>query len=119
MLQTPHHETARSGITGRLKASDFSAPLNSTGGAVFLNRRSRVRVLRDHCLPEQRPRASLVERADIVKNVVATPQSEARSPSPFIAGRFKAAWWQAAGIDAVMIAQRLWQHTRLDGAPIQ
>jgi hypothetical protein len=29
------------------------------------------------------------------------------------------AWWNAAGIDPAMIAQRLWQHTRLDGAPIQ
>jgi hypothetical protein len=31
----------------------------------------------------------------------------------------EAAWWKAAGIDAVAIAHRLWQHTRLDGAPIQ
>jgi hypothetical protein len=29
------------------------------------------------------------------------------------------AWWKVSGIDAVMIAQRLWQHTRLNGAPIQ
>ena len=28
-------------------------------------------------------------------------------------------WWRSAGIDPVVIAQRLWQHTRLDGAPIQ
>ena len=31
----------------------------------------------------------------------------------------EAAWWTSAGIDAVAIAQRLWQHTRLNGAPIQ
>jgi hypothetical protein len=31
----------------------------------------------------------------------------------------EAAWWEASGIDAVAIAHRLWQHTRLDGAPIQ
>jgi hypothetical protein len=31
----------------------------------------------------------------------------------------EAAWWKSAGIDAVTIAQRLWQHTRLSGAPIQ
>jgi hypothetical protein len=31
----------------------------------------------------------------------------------------EAAWWKAAGIDAVSIAHRLWQHTRLGGAPIQ
>jgi hypothetical protein len=31
----------------------------------------------------------------------------------------EAAWRQAAGVDAVMIAQKLWQHTRRDGAPIQ
>jgi hypothetical protein len=31
----------------------------------------------------------------------------------------EAAWWQAANIDAVTMAYRLWQHTRLDGAPIQ
>jgi hypothetical protein len=31
----------------------------------------------------------------------------------------EAAWWKSAGIDAVTIAQRLWQHTRLNGAPIQ
>jgi hypothetical protein len=30
----------------------------------------------------------------------------------------EAAWWQAANIDAVTMAHRLWQHTRLDGAPI-
>ena len=29
------------------------------------------------------------------------------------------AWWKSAGIDPAVIAQRLWQHTRLDGAPIQ
>jgi hypothetical protein len=29
------------------------------------------------------------------------------------------AWWEAAGIEPAVIAQRLWQHTRLDGAPIQ
>jgi hypothetical protein len=26
-------------------------------------------------------------------------------------------WWKSAGIDPAVIAQRLWQHTRLDGAP--
>src|SRR5208283_2831966 len=31
----------------------------------------------------------------------------------------EAAWWKSAGIDPAVIAQRLWQHTRLDGAPIQ
>ncbi len=31
----------------------------------------------------------------------------------------EAAWWTSAGIDAVTIAHRLWQHTRLNGAPIQ
>jgi hypothetical protein len=31
----------------------------------------------------------------------------------------EAAWWLSAGIDAVTIAHRLWQHTRLNGAPIQ
>jgi hypothetical protein len=31
----------------------------------------------------------------------------------------EAAWWTSAGIDAVTIAHRLWQHTRLKGAPIQ
>jgi hypothetical protein len=31
----------------------------------------------------------------------------------------EADWWRAAGIDPAVIAQRLWQHTRLDGAPIQ
>jgi len=29
------------------------------------------------------------------------------------------AWWKSAGIDPAAIAQRLWQHTRLNGAPIQ
>jgi hypothetical protein len=29
------------------------------------------------------------------------------------------AWWKSAGIDAVAIAHRLWQHTRLNGASIQ
>jgi ERF superfamily len=29
------------------------------------------------------------------------------------------AWWKAGGIDAVAVALRLWQHTRLDGAPMQ
>jgi hypothetical protein len=31
----------------------------------------------------------------------------------------EAAWWTSAGIDAVAVAHRLWQHTRLDGATIQ
>ena len=31
----------------------------------------------------------------------------------------EAAWWKAANIDAVTMAHRLWQHTRLNGAPIQ
>jgi hypothetical protein len=31
----------------------------------------------------------------------------------------EAAWWTSADIDAVTIAHRLWQHTRLNGAPIQ
>jgi hypothetical protein len=31
----------------------------------------------------------------------------------------EAAWWTSAGINAVTIAHRLWQHTRLTGAPIQ
>jgi hypothetical protein len=31
----------------------------------------------------------------------------------------EAAWWKAVGIDAVTIAHRLWQYTRLDGGPIQ
>jgi hypothetical protein len=31
----------------------------------------------------------------------------------------EAAWWKAVSIDAVTIAHQLWQHTRLDGAPIQ
>jgi hypothetical protein len=29
----------------------------------------------------------------------------------------EADWWKSAGIDPVVMAQRLWQHTRLDGAP--
>jgi hypothetical protein len=29
------------------------------------------------------------------------------------------AWWKAAGIDPAEVAHRLWQHTRLNGAPIQ
>jgi hypothetical protein len=31
----------------------------------------------------------------------------------------EAAWWKAANIDAIGIADRLWQHTRLKGASIQ
>jgi hypothetical protein len=31
----------------------------------------------------------------------------------------EAAWWTSAGMDAVTIAHRLWQHTRLNGTPIQ
>jgi hypothetical protein len=31
----------------------------------------------------------------------------------------EAAWWGSAGIDALAVAHRLWQHTRLNGAPIQ
>jgi ERF superfamily len=31
----------------------------------------------------------------------------------------EAAWWKSAGLDAGAIAHGLWQHTRLDGAPIQ
>jgi hypothetical protein len=31
----------------------------------------------------------------------------------------EATWWESAGIDAVTIAHRLWQDTRLNGAPIQ
>jgi hypothetical protein len=31
----------------------------------------------------------------------------------------EAAWWASAGIDALAVANRLWQHTRLKGAPIQ
>jgi hypothetical protein len=31
----------------------------------------------------------------------------------------EAAWWTSAGIDSVTIAHRLWQRTRLNGAPIQ
>jgi hypothetical protein len=31
----------------------------------------------------------------------------------------ESAWWKAAGIDAVGVALRLWQHTRLNGAPMQ
>jgi hypothetical protein len=29
------------------------------------------------------------------------------------------AWWKVCGIDAVIISQRLWQHTRLNGEPIR
>jgi hypothetical protein len=29
------------------------------------------------------------------------------------------AWWKSTGLDPVLIAHRLWQHTRLNGAPIQ
>jgi hypothetical protein len=29
------------------------------------------------------------------------------------------AWWKAAGIDVVAVADRLWQHTRLKGTPIE
>jgi hypothetical protein len=31
----------------------------------------------------------------------------------------EAAWWASAGIDALAVAHRLWQHTRLNEAPIQ
>jgi hypothetical protein len=31
----------------------------------------------------------------------------------------EADWWKSAGIDPAVIAQRLWQHTRLNGAPIE
>jgi hypothetical protein len=31
----------------------------------------------------------------------------------------EAAWWTSAGLDAGAIARRLWQHTRLNGGPIQ
>jgi hypothetical protein len=31
----------------------------------------------------------------------------------------EAAWWASAGIDPLTVARRLWQHTRLNGAPIQ
>jgi hypothetical protein len=31
----------------------------------------------------------------------------------------EADWWKSAGIDPAVMAQRLWQHTRLDGTPIQ
>jgi hypothetical protein len=31
----------------------------------------------------------------------------------------EAAWWTSAGLDAGAIAHRLWEHTRLNGAPIQ
>ena len=31
----------------------------------------------------------------------------------------EAAWWKSTNLDPVMIAQRLWQHTRLNGVPIQ
>jgi hypothetical protein len=29
------------------------------------------------------------------------------------------AWWKSAGIDPVAVAHRLWQHTRLNGVPMQ
>jgi hypothetical protein len=31
----------------------------------------------------------------------------------------EAAWWKSIDLDPVMIAHRLWQHTRLNGVPIQ
>ena len=31
----------------------------------------------------------------------------------------EAAWWTSANIDAIAVAHRLWEHTRLNGAPIQ
>jgi hypothetical protein len=31
----------------------------------------------------------------------------------------EAAWWKSTDMDPVMIAQRLWQHTRLNGSSIQ
>jgi hypothetical protein len=31
----------------------------------------------------------------------------------------EAAWWASAGIDALAVAHRLWQHSRLNGAPNQ
>jgi hypothetical protein len=31
----------------------------------------------------------------------------------------EAAWWKSTDLDPVMIAHRLWQHTRLNGVPIQ
>jgi hypothetical protein len=31
----------------------------------------------------------------------------------------EAAWWASAGIDALAVAHQLWQHTWLNGAPIQ
>jgi hypothetical protein len=31
----------------------------------------------------------------------------------------EAAWWKSAGIDAAIVAHRLWHHTRLSGTPIQ
>jgi hypothetical protein len=31
----------------------------------------------------------------------------------------EAAWWKSAGIDPLEVAHRLWQHTRLNDAPIQ
>jgi hypothetical protein len=31
----------------------------------------------------------------------------------------EAAWWKATDLDPVMIAHRLWQHTRLNGIPLQ
>jgi hypothetical protein len=34
-------------------------------------------------------------------------------------GGDEAAWWNASSINPVVIAHRLWQHTRLDGAPVQ
>jgi hypothetical protein len=31
----------------------------------------------------------------------------------------EAAWWKSTDLDPVMIAHRLWQHSRLNGLPIQ
>jgi hypothetical protein len=31
----------------------------------------------------------------------------------------EAAWWTSANIDAIAVAHRLWEHTRLNGASIQ
>jgi hypothetical protein len=31
----------------------------------------------------------------------------------------EAAWWKSTDLDPVLIAHRLWQHTRLNGAPIK
>src|SRR5262249_36978485 len=31
----------------------------------------------------------------------------------------EAAWWKSTDLDPVIIAQQLWQHTRLNGVPIQ